>query len=733
MSNLSSQSKRTEPLQDDGVDKEHLLHNFVEAKQKINAKFRDLEKYLEDCEKFLAEFRKADENERDIKKFSSKVSGHLAQVSRISEVLSRDQIKMAFFGRTSNGKSTTINAMLQDKILPTGLGHTTNCFLSVHGSDLPDPYILVPGSDDKRSVKSLDELADALSKEKLDPSSLVQVVWPKSRCKILSGDVVLVDSPGTDVSPDYDGWIDKHCLDADVFVLVANAESALMVTEKKFFHKVNQHLSKPNIFIVHNRWDASASEPDKMELVKNQHLSRSISFLVDELKCVDKGKAEDRVFFVSAKETLMTRVQKHQGMPQGGGAIHDEGFFARQLEFENFEHKLEECISKSVIQTKFEAHAFSGLKIVNTLKDFMEQRVDSASQQRSKLEKAKKEQENRLEYVKEQLRIYTSDTELQIKEITSKVQGQVTEAMREVIGQLGLLVNEFDHPFHPHPESLKSYKKELYYHLKRGLERNMTACCSNSQIQVIFEELEKIEDGLCSLLPETPEVSLEPGTLALDFQANFELDVPRLCTDFREDIEFHFSLGWQAILRNFLAPRYPGLAIALGANIQRNEQSLVLTAPAVVQRLASPTIPAGTMVLIVGGLLWKIVGWWFTALCGGVYVMERVCWTNCAKEEAFKRQFVDYASEKLQSEVSVMSVKCSGQVRQELTSTFTKLESLVQREMENLEENIIKLDKEITRLEKIENKSIILRNEASRLESELSQFITEFGLEKSKI
>ena len=71
-------------------------------------------------------------------------------------------------------------------------------------------------------------------------------------------------------------------------------------------------------------------------------------------------------------------MQKHQGMPQGGlwlikmcillkqhklltskifilnqvtsialpccfsgGAIHDEGFFARQLEFENFERKLE--------------------------------------------------------------------------------------------------------------------------------------------------------------------------------------------------------------------------------------------------------------------------------------------------------------------------------------------------------------------------------------------------------
>ena len=36
--------------------------------------------------------------------------------------------------------------------------------------------------------------------------------------------------------------------------------------------------------------------------VKDQHLSRNISFLVDELQCVDKGQAEDRVFFVSAKE-----------------------------------------------------------------------------------------------------------------------------------------------------------------------------------------------------------------------------------------------------------------------------------------------------------------------------------------------------------------------------------------------------------------------------------------------
>lgn len=90
------------------------------------------------------------------------------------------------------------------------------------------------------------------------------------------------------MSPNLDEWIDAHCLDADVFVLVVNAESTLMVTvsvdcavcdlgnddylyvgicfqEKNFFHKVSTKISKPNIFILNNRWDASASEPEFLD------------------------------------------------------------------------------------------------------------------------------------------------------------------------------------------------------------------------------------------------------------------------------------------------------------------------------------------------------------------------------------------------------------------------------------------------------------------------------------
>lgn len=64
------------------------------------------------------------------------------------------QSALIFFSpRTSSGKSSVINAMLWDKVLPSGIGHTTNCFLSVEGTDGDKAYLMTEGSDEKKSVK----------------------------------------------------------------------------------------------------------------------------------------------------------------------------------------------------------------------------------------------------------------------------------------------------------------------------------------------------------------------------------------------------------------------------------------------------------------------------------------------------------------------------------------------------------------------------------------------------
>lgn len=125
-------------------------------------------------------------------------------------------------------------------------------------------------------LQTVNQLAHALHQDQeLDAGSLVCVMWPKAKCALLRDDLVLVDrwvdpsdtrysgllyvisavncctkhlgmthslsvpSPGIDVTTELDSWIDKFCLDADVFVLVANSESTLMQTVRLFLNTDN--------------------------------------------------------------------------------------------------------------------------------------------------------------------------------------------------------------------------------------------------------------------------------------------------------------------------------------------------------------------------------------------------------------------------------------------------------------------------------------------------------------
>uniref|UniRef100_A0A3Q3MTP3 Dynamin-type G domain-containing protein n=1 Tax=Mastacembelus armatus TaxID=205130 RepID=A0A3Q3MTP3_9TELE len=284
------------------------LRRFVVAKRSITSTFDQLLDFVKDGSAFVDEaWRSDDLGQVAVEEQSLEMQSCATILSTIREVLLRRHMKVAFFGRTSNGKSTVINAMLRDRVLPSGIGHTTNCFLSVEGTDGDEAYLTTEASNERRSVATVNQLAHALHMDPtLDSGSLVKVFWPKSRCAVLRDDLVLMDSPGTDVTLELDSWIDKFCLDADVFVLVGNAESTLMNTEKLFFHKVSERISKPNIFILHNRWDASVTEPEYIDQVA--------SALADQIRSLPVLVEEFRADFSPTPETLLlykTKLQQH--------------------------------------------------------------------------------------------------------------------------------------------------------------------------------------------------------------------------------------------------------------------------------------------------------------------------------------------------------------------------------------------------------------------------------------
>ncbi|XP_061681900.1 mitofusin-1b [Syngnathoides biaculeatus] len=734
------------------------LKHFVVAKKTISDLFEQLLGYVTETSEFVQETCE----DKAMEKIASldqklEIQAYADKLAVIKEVLARRHMKVAFFGRTSNGKSTVVNAMLRDRVLPSGIGHTTNCFLSVEGTDEDKAYLKTEGSEEEKSIKTVNQLAHALHMdESLDAGCLVRVFWPKTKCALLRDDLVLVDSPGTDVTSELDSWIDKFCLDADVFVLVANSESTLMNTEKHFFHKVNERLSKPNIFILNNRWDASANEPEYMEDVRKQHTDRCVNFLVEELKVVDREQAPNRIFFVSAKEVLNSRMQRAQGMPETGGAL-AEGFQERLKEFQSFERRFEECISQSAVKTKFEQHTIRAKQITEKVQCIMDAINIEAAEKRVAALEDREYQIDRLDFVRNQLRLLIEDINKKIKTISEDVESKVSDAMSEEICRLHVIVDEFHADFHPSPQVLKLYKSELLSHVEEGMGKNLAFRCSDA-VNASVQSIQRfMTESMFPLLPSVSQNQIHVLVPNRKLDLSYDLNCASLCNDFQEDIEFRFSFGWTALVHRFLGSIHGERALKLvDQKLQASLPALpTATTPssgppatvapanretalmsqedimvAMATNAASITSRTSMSAIVVGGVVWRTLGWrligMMASLYGLVYLYERLTWTTKAKERSLKRQFVDYATDKLQLIVSFTSANCSHQVQQEMATTFARLCNQVEQTQVELEAEIRRLSANVSQLESVQTRSKSLRHKASELEKQLETFTKQY-------
>merc|ERR1711936_1541753 len=130
--------------------------------------------------------------------------------------------------------------------------------------------------------------------------------------------------------------------------------------------------------------------------------------------------------------------------------------------------------------------------------------------------------------------------------------------------------------------------------------------------------------------------------------------------------------------------------------------------------------------LLVGGLLFKTVGWRVIAVSvtvyGAVYGYERLTWTNQAKLKEFKRQYVEHAARKLRLIVDMTSANCSHQVQQELSSTFARLCHMVDESTAEMKDSAKEMEKNYRELEDIAGRAKVLRNQAAFLSNKLEMF-----------
>ena len=696
------------------------LQRFGEAKKSMGNIYNELSGYVDELHEFYSGL------DETCKKFVPakqmiEVENFKESIKAIREMVGRDKMKVVFFGRTSNGKSSVINAMLGSKILPQGMGHTTCCFLQVEGGSEDDRHFTMEADPEKKfPVKELQVVGHALGggSSSLGKDSLIRISYPKSASKLLQNDVVIVDSPGVDLSPEFDSWIDKHCLDADVFVLVCNSEATLTQAEKNFFLRVSKKLSRPNIFILCNRWDASALESEESRAqIRGQHEQRFVHFLANELQVCTQAEAQNRYFFISAREMQDNRLKERGELRTTPYQL--DGFQRRALEFKNFEEQFERCISKSATRTKFEAHSRRAGDIVEAIKDNLERTLNAATQEKKKMALDIQLKNKDFTLCRENFRVFEQLYIDEQRKLRAEVHMKVSADFVEEISRLEAIVDRFSHPFGDDYDTIQSYKKELAAYVNNVLTEELQNQCTGSIMDQIWKLENHMQSYVRQILNEKHAVELDKiWRYKQPFKFVITVNCPQLVADFYEDLEFRFSLGIENIARwilsvtrgqpitsidrNILRLNSPNSAAGGRIAGQPNKQEVDVFLSNVVVQSASYLVNGSVGITIAGLVIYKNVDWrWIASGAGalaGFYMFERLRWDNGAKEERLKNQFRQHLEQRLHQTESIHTSQCEQQVVQELDGVYQGLRTVVAGFHREMKEEIDRAKKQFDKI-----------------------------------
>ncbi len=266
------------------------------------------------------------------------MSGAVETVSRLVRRVKRESFKVLVIGEFKRGKSTFINALLGDEVLPA---YATPCTAVINeikwgaerravlhfrpdvseqtASALPDyvrehvrkshngqlPPLDVPVERLEEFVVIPDPAKDQAASVAESPYKLVEIFWPIELCR---NGVVLIDSPGLNEHQTRTSITTNYLQEADAVVFVLSCHALGGQSEMQVMDHDVRGNGHEQIFIVCNRFD-EIREAERQRIVEyaNAKLAPRTSF----------GK--DGVYFISALNALEGKLASNTGLVTSSG------------------------------------------------------------------------------------------------------------------------------------------------------------------------------------------------------------------------------------------------------------------------------------------------------------------------------------------------------------------------------------------------------------------------------
>ncbi|XP_023933260.1 uncharacterized protein LOC106180056 [Lingula anatina] len=241
----------------------------------------------------------------------------IAKITQYNHELVKDECPILVAGETSAGKSSLLNLLLGEEVLPYSLLSTTSTLCQLKNDDRkravvhlmePDPTtgretieFDLKKTGDSSIQDQLQEYAN--SKERgADTYKFIEIFWP---IPLLQGNVFIVDSPGVGENEFMNKVVMDYLPKAFAFIYVINSGNAGGVQEGRL-EKLLKILTDPkdrdqlqmfdpeSAIFVFNKWDQVP--PDEEEEVRKKTLEKL-------MRCW-QGLTEKQVFYLSVTEAF---------------------------------------------------------------------------------------------------------------------------------------------------------------------------------------------------------------------------------------------------------------------------------------------------------------------------------------------------------------------------------------------------------------------------------------------
>ena len=425
---------------------------------------------------------------------------HFSSLTTSAQKLSSDSFKVMVLGQFKTGKSTFINSLLGDEILPA---YATPCTAVInevkyaekkrailyfkdplpqnlpsaipqkiidhmrkHSGKIPpidipfdeiEDYVVIPmGKDIKESLLE-------------SPYEKVELYWP---LEILQNGVEIIDSPGLNEHETRTRVTLEYLSNADATLFLMNAGAACAKTEMDFIADNLRKSGFEDVFFILNKFDDIKS-PKEQERVRTYYTR----VLKNETSFKEKG-----VFFASSYEALMGKLNKNIEQFQKSGLAEFENVLADFLTNERGRIKLSQPardLKRIIHEALFTAIPQQRAMLSTSLAE-VEKRYAEAKPKLDNLEIKKRQMSDRIN--------------LSIERMLPEIRRCVQDYFNDLTAKIPVWLNEIEtenefKTLHP-KESSERIIQELLEKLQSRIESEQMVWQNNTLLPLITDKIQ---------------------------------------------------------------------------------------------------------------------------------------------------------------------------------------------------------------------------------------------------